>query len=279
MLQTPLDLIDTDRYPLHALDSERGQALVATIRDELAECGAASLSGFIRRDALEEMVQEARELAPRAFGGPTSVSPYFFNYDIGGPDVDENHPTRREGKRQLGQVAYDLIPEQSWLARLYHSDLLTGLVARIEKKPTLTRLADRYQSLNISVMEEGGCQQWHFDRGHLVTTLLLQAAQTGGVFEYVHQLRSEDDENFAEVTRVLDGDRTRVREIDIEPGTLNLFRGHYSMHRVTEVQGARQRLQTIFAFADAPETHGNLKSSILHYGPRVTELEFKRHIG
>jgi hypothetical protein len=279
MLRTPLDLIDSERYPLHALDSESGQAMVTTIQDELAEHGAASLPGFLRRDALEVMVREARELAPRAFGGPTSVSPYFFNYDIGGPDVDDDHPSRREGKRQLGQVAYDLIPEQSWLAQLYHSDLLTGLVAQIECNPALSRLADRYQSLNISVMEEGGCQQWHFDRGHLVTTLLLQAAQAGGTFEYVHHLRSEHDENFAEVSRVLDGERTRVRAIDIKPGTLNLFRGHYSMHRVSQVRGARPRLQTIFAFADAPRTHGSLKSSILHYGPRVTELEFKRHIG
>lgn len=279
MLQTPLDLIDTDRYPLHAIDTERGQAMVAAIQDELSEHGAASLTGFLRRDAIEEMVNEAQGLAPRAFGGPTSASPYFFNYDIGGSAVEDSHPTRREGKRQLSQVAYDLIPEESCLARLYHSDLLTRLVAKIENKPSLTRLADRYQSLNISMMEVGGCQQWHFDRGHLVTTLLLQAPDAGGVFEYVHQLRSESDENFADVSRVLDGDRTRVRELDIEAGTLNLFRGHYSMHRVTEVKGSRQRLQTIFAFADAPNTHGNLKSSILHYGPRVTEIEFERHIG
>ncbi len=279
MFATPLDLIDCDRYPVDALDSARGQAMVARIQTDLDAHGAASLTGFLRPQAVDVMVAEADLLAPRAFGGPTSVSPYFFNYDVGGPDVGDDHPTRREGKREMAQVAYDLIPEESWLKRLYHSDLLTQLVARVENKARLYRLADRYQSLNISVMNAGGCQQWHFDRGRLVTTLLLQAPEAGGVFEYVQDIRSDTDENFDEVARVLDGERERVREIDIEPGTLNLFRGHYSMHRVTEVKGARARLQTIFAFADAPDTHGNLKSSILHYGPRVTELEFQRHIG
>ena len=279
MLETPLDLIDLERYPVDALDSERGVALVAHIRDELETHGAASLKQFLKPEAVEVMVAEAKTLAPRAFGGPTSVSQYFFNYDIGGPDVAHDHPTRREGKRALGQVAYDLIPDESWLRRLYHSDLLTELVARVEDNGPLYRLADRYQSLNISVMEAGGCQQWHFDRGKLVTTLLLQDAEVGGVFEYVHGIRSETHENFDEVARVLDGERERVKQIHIEPGTLNLFRGHYSMHRVTEVEGERARLQTIFAFADTPDAQGNLKSSILHYGPRVTELEFKRHIG
>ena len=86
-------------------------------------------------------------------------------------------------------------------------------------------------------------------------------------------LRRDEDEHFDEVAKVLGGDRSRVRQIVIKTGTLNLFRGHYSMHRVTEVVGKRRRLQTIFAFADEPDTHGNLKSSILHYGPRVAGLE------
>ena len=277
-LATALELVDLERYPLDDLDSERGRALVAEMREALERTGAVSLPGFLRTGALAEMVAEAETLAPLAFGGPTTVSPYFFNYDIGGPDVADDHPTRREGKRQLGQVAYDLIPEDSLLCQLYHSDLITNLIARVDGKEQLFRLADRYQSMNISVMETGGCQQWHFDRGRLVTTLLLQASEVGGVFEYVHCIRSDEDEHFDEVAKVLDGDRARVQALHLEPGALNLFRGHYSMHRVTEVQGSRRRLQTIFAFADEPDTHGNMKSSILHYGPRVTEIEFQRHV-
>ena len=269
-------LVDLERYPLEDLASANGQALVGDLRAQLAQDGAAALPQFLHPWALDALASEARELAPLAFAGPDAVSPYFFNYDIAGANVPAAHPTRRQGQRNLAQVAYDLIPAASLLCRLYHSDLVTQLVAAVRRRKQLYRLADHYQSLNISVMGEGGCQQWHFDRGELVTTLMVQEPKAGGIFEYVPRLRSDDDEHFDEVQSVLDGDRTRVRQIGIGAGTLNLFQGHYSLHRVTPVAGTRQRLQTIFAFADAPDTHGNLKSSILHYGPRVSAAEFAR---
>ncbi|MFB3058245.1 MAG: hypothetical protein ACE1ZB_00750, partial [Gammaproteobacteria bacterium] len=127
--------------------------------------------------------------------------------------------------------------------------------------------------LNISVMNAGGCQQWHFDSGLMVTTLLLQAPESGGVFEYVPELRSDESENYEQVQQVLDGDSNRVKRLKLEAGTLSLFRGHYSMHRVTEVEGSRTRIQAILGFSTTPGLQGNLESSILHYGPRVARIE------
>ena len=266
-------LIDLERYPVDDLGSDQGKALIASLQESLESVGSASMPGFLLPDALEAMAAEAQSLVHLAYLGPTRVSPYFFNYDIAGADVPDDHPTRFLGTRNVSQVAYDLIPRESLLCRLYHSDVVTNLVARVRNKDRLYRLADRYQSLNISVMREGGHQQWHFDQGRLVTTLLMQAAEKGGVFEYVPDIRSDEDEHFNEVAKVLAGDHSKVRQLDLIPGSLNLFLGHYSMHRVTPVEGRRNRLQTIFAFADEPDTQGSLKSSILHYGPRVAALQ------
>ena len=71
----------------------------------------------------------------------------------------------------------------------------------------------------------------------------------------------------------LDGDSQGNKRIEPKAGTLNLFRGHYSMHRVTEVQGSRTRIQAILGFSTDPNLKGSLDSSILHYGPRVAALE------
>ena len=60
-------------------------------------------------------------------------------------------------------------------------------------------------------------------------------------------------------------------------GTLSLFRGHYSMHRVTQVAGRRTRTQAILSFSTTPGLLGNLDSSILHYGPRVADIEEREH--
>jgi predicted 2-oxoglutarate/Fe(II)-dependent dioxygenase YbiX len=71
------------------------------------------------------------------------------------------------------------------------------------------------------------------------------------------------------VGRVLDGDRENLRSVEIAAGTLMLFRGHYSLHRVTPVEGTRRRLQLILAYADRPDQQGSAESSRLHYGARA----------
>ncbi|GBF29563.1 hypothetical protein MnTg03_01136 [bacterium MnTg03] len=219
------------------------------------------------------MAGEASKLQHLAYPGPTEVTPYFFNYDLGkGADYSDDHPLKRKGKRNLSQVASDLIPDYHKLSRLYHSPVLTDFLAAVLDQ-TVYRNQDKYQSLNISVMNAGGCQQWHFDSGLMVTTLLLQAPESGGVFEYVPELRSDESENYEQVQQVLDGDSNRVKRLKLEAGTLSLFRGHYSMHRVTEVEGSRTRIQAILGFSTTPDLQGNLESSILHYGPRVAHIE------
>jgi hypothetical protein len=267
------DLIDLDRYPLDDLAGTAGQKLIDQTRAALDQEGSCSMPGFVDQSTVAEMAAEASNLQHLAYPGPIEVTPYFFNYDLGkGADYSDDHPLKRKGKRNLSQVASDLIPDYHKLSRLYHSPVLTDFLAAVLDQ-TVYRNQDKYQSLNISVMNAGGCQQWHFDSGLMVTTLLLQAPESGGVFEYVPELRSDESENYEQVQQVLDGDSNRVKRLKLEAGTLSLFRGHYSMHRVTEVEGSRTRIQAILGFSTTPGLQGNLESSILHYGPRVARIE------
>lgn len=269
----PYQLIDIDRYPLNDLDSEVGLELIADTQVSLEVNGCCSLPGFLRESVISVMAAEASSLEQLAYPGPSEVTPYFFNYNLGeGVEVSDDHPLKRKGKRNLAQVATDLIPEQHLLSRLYYSRVLPDFLSRVLEQPVY-RNQDRYQSLNISMMDAGGCQQWHFDSGPMVTTLLLQEPEAGGVFEYVPALRSDENENFEQVQRVLDGDSQGNKQVEPKAGTLNLFRGHYSMHRVTEVEGNRTRIQAILGFSTDPNLVGNIDSSILHYGPRVAALE------
>jgi hypothetical protein len=267
------EFIDLDRYPLNDLDGEAGQRLIAETQASLEKVGCCSLPGFVRQSVISKMASQASSLAHLAYSGPTEVTPYFFNYDLGdGVEVPDDHPLKRKGKRNLAQVATDLIPAQHLLSRFYYSPILPDFLTRVLRQPVY-RNQDKYQSLNISMMNAGGCQQWHFDSGRMVTTLLLQQPDAGGIFEYVPGLRSDASENFEQVQRVLDGDTRRNQQIELKAGTLSMFRGHYSMHRVTEVQGNRTRIQAILGFSTDPNHKGSLDSSILHYGPRVAELE------
>jgi hypothetical protein len=267
--RNPQSLINLELYPLTEPDSPPYKKLVADTRNKLIEQGAVSLPTFLNADSIQAMADEANALAPLAYPGPSESTPYFFNYDIT-TNEDPKHPINRKSKRQLAQVAYDLIPLESLLYQLYHWDPLPAFLADVLGVPKLHQMVDFFQSLNISIMEKQGCQQWHFDKGHFVTTLLLQEPKAGGVFEYVPNIRDEEDEHFEEVQKVLEGDRSNVKQIQIKAGTLNLFKGHYSLHHVTPVEGQKRRIQTALAYTDEPNRVGNLKSSILHYGPRVS---------
>lgn len=254
---------------MHRLEKEGGVELVSHVRRQLEGDGACTLLDFVDGEVVHEMAQQAESLVPLAYPGPKEATPYFFNYDLGSDQkVPNDHPLLRKTRRNLAQVAADLIPGRHLLSRLYRSPKMLDFLSRVLGRPVF-RNADPYQSLNISVMEPGGCQQWHFDGGNMVTTLLLQAPEDGGVFEYVPGIRSEENENFDAVKRVLDGGRDGIRQLAVSAGTLTLFRGHYSLHRVTEVRGRRRRLQSILGYTTKPGFKGSVKPSILHYGPRV----------
>lgn len=266
-------IIDTKRYPLDLLQASAGQTLVRQVRERLQHDGCCTLPDFVTPAVRERMAAEMREITHLAYPGPSEVSPYFFNYRLGeGQNLPADHPLRRKGKRKLAQVAADLIPPDSLLNQLYRGPLLREFLGAVLQQPVYCS-CDPYQSLNVSVMGEGGCQQWHFDAGNMVTTLLLQEPESGGVFEYAPAIRADDDENFAAVQAVLDERSERVIRNQLRAGTLSLFRGHYSLHRVTPVTGKRQRLQAILGYSTRPDLYGKLESSILHYGPRVAEIE------
>jgi hypothetical protein len=264
---TPADMVDLDRYPITDLDGPRGQALAAQGRAALHETGAWCLAGFLRAEVVPAMAREAESLVPLAYPGPTEATPYFYDYEAAG--FPDGHPRRRTTPRRLSQIACDLIPEDTAIRRLYGWDAIPAFLARVLGLEQVYRSADPYQALNISVMEEGGQQQWHFDTNESNVTLLLQAAEGGGEFEWVPRIRSDADERYDAVGRVLDGVRDGVRALAIEPGMLMLFRGRNSLHRVAPTRGRRRRLQTILGYNAEPGRVGSLRSSVLHYGPRV----------
>ena len=106
-------------------------------------------------------------------------------------------------------------------------------------------------------------------------TLAIQNAQSGGVFEYSPHLRTPTDENYAGVTRVLDGDSTLIRKLDLEPGDLQIFKGRYSLHRVTPLAGHTMRYVAIFSFAREPNMVGSPERTRQLYG-RVLPVHLER---
>jgi hypothetical protein len=61
-----LDYIDLERYPVDDLNSSTAQAVIARAREQIAEIGAAELTGFVHPNGVAALVEDAESLAPRA---------------------------------------------------------------------------------------------------------------------------------------------------------------------------------------------------------------------
>ena len=81
---------------------------------------------------------------------------------------------------------------------------------------------------------------------------MLQAPEDGGVFEYRTDLRTADDPNYEGVVSLIDGKDPEMRQMSVRPGTLNVFRGVNTPHRVTPVQGDRARMIAVLTYYEYP---------------------------
>jgi hypothetical protein len=247
------EIVDLDRYPITDLESPRARSAIATGRAALAGDGLALLPGFIRADALKAMAAEAQALVPQAFRRDEWYGIYAYDPDEAEiAHLPAHDARRRRFRTRMGGIGYDRLPQASATRALYEWPALTRFIGALTAEPQLYTCADPLASCVISVLEPGGMHAWHYDQNDFVVSLLLQAAERGGAFEYAPNIRSEEDENFEGVARMLDGDAALKKTGAITPGCLALFRGQRSLHHVTEVEGSRPRLIALFSYDRKP---------------------------
>lgn len=231
----PAALIDTDRWPLD------DASVVEPLARQFAAEHIAILPGFVRSEALPALVAECDELASVAY------------------HTDNN--------ANLDVVAYDQFPADSMVRALYEWDPLMQFVAGVLGHDTLFRYADPFGALNLSVMRDGHMLGWHFDQTDFVVSIAIQPSLVGGHFENVPMVRSAHDDNADVVAAVRRGERDDlVRTEPMTPGTLMIFNGRWSYHRVTEVGGDVPRHVALLAYDTQPGTDSNDELKLARYG-------------
>lgn len=257
------DLLDLVRYPLDRPDSASLTSLVAHCRAELAEQGMFNLDGFVRADAIEQAARELQPLSTHSAYRHHRRHNVYFEDTVAGLAPD--HPALR----LFETTNYTLCGDQlqgTLVERIYEWQPLIDFLARVMDKPALHRMDDPLARLNVMAYRPGEALNWHFDRARFTTTLLIQAAESGGEFEYASGLRSESDPNYEGVGRLLAGDGPAPAHNPLSPGTLNVFAGRDTLHRVTPVGGARDRLVAVFSYYDRPGVQFSASERLGFYG-------------
>ena len=243
-------ILDLDRWPLDARDGARGRALVARCRNALRDAGMFSLDGLIRAGALRACVAEVEPLFDSAAFTHAREHNIYFDDGIGG--VAQGHPALARFTTVNRTICGDLIPASA-VTRIYEWQPLVDFLAAALEKPRLYPMADPLGRINVMAYRAGEQLNWHFDRAEFTVTILLQAPEAGGEFQYRSGLRSEADPNHDGVARLLAGRDERVRTLPLAAGTLNVFRGRNTAHRTTPVEGGRSRIIAVFSYYETPD--------------------------
>lgn len=256
------DIIDLDRYPLDQPQTAAWLALIDDCKVKLAAEGLFNLSGFIRNEAVAKAVTQLTPiLAADSFTHARRHNIYFKKSIEG---LDESHRVLREFETSNRTICADRMGK-AMVIRLYEWSPFAMFLAAVMGKPDVYTMDDPLARVNVMAYSEGQALNWHFDRSEFTTTLLLQAPSEGGEFEYDKDLRSETDPNYSGVTDLLDGRRTPIR-MPLAPGTLNIFKGKNTAHRVTPVSGGQDRIITVFSYYEKPGVLFSDEERIGFYG-------------
>lgn len=257
------NILDLERFPLDRPNSESWHALVQRCREDLERDGLCNLEGLMdpsatsdAADALSPLVQS------EAYEHRRQHNIYFDPAPAG---LTPDHPALMVLETGNLTLCADQLGGSPVLA-LYEWPLLHRFLAAVTGKRELHPMGDPLARVNVMSYPAGYKLNWHFDRAEFTTTLLLQKPEKGGVFEYRTDLRNAENPNHGGVARLLRGEDPEVRQLSLIPGTLNVFRGINTPHRVTVVEGKTDRMVAVFSYFDRPGIRFTADEQIGFYG-------------
>ncbi len=265
-------MVNLERCPIDDPDSAGAAAFRQACRRRFLEDGLCMLAEFVRPEALETLAKEANGSIGDAWFCKSTHNVYLTQNGLGNgnPGAPAADVAGRQERTFVGSVPYDRIGEESLLRRLYLWDPLKNFVSAVLGKSRLHRFADPLGACSVNVFVDGGEHGWHFDESEFTVTLMLQAPESGGSFEYVPRIRGCADEK-AIIENVLDGDRGPVLELPFTAGALLIFGGRQTLHRVTRVRGARPRLVPVLTYGECPGLKNSEAVRKLFWGRTGTE--------
>jgi hypothetical protein len=256
-------LINLTNYPLTQPESPELARRIDALRGDLQRTGAAEAPDFLSAAGLSRCIADAEALARRQYKSVGDGSAYLEEPDAA---WSSDHPRAIRRRYSVGVVAYDQFPATSPIRCLYEWAPVMAFVGAVLQRAPLYHYADPLGALNLAVMGDGDELQWHYDQTDFVVSLALRDADVGGDFEVAPKLRSDSDENYPAVARVLAGESDLVTRLPMTPGTLLIFAGRHSLHRVSPIGGTTDRLVALLGYDTRSGTRSTPHLQLKRYG-------------
>ncbi|MBD1137129.1 hypothetical protein IDH35_05995 [Pelagibacterales bacterium SAG-MED49] len=267
-------IVDLEKYPIHNLNSPIIKKLIERCKEELEENSCSTIPNFILPQSLEVMRSELEKQLDEVYMSKESINAYLYAKDD--PSLPKDHPKRNFMNRYNGYLNSNCFQKNSEMKYLYETEELLKFVSACLGVSPIYRWADPLACHAYNVMKPEGVLPWHFDSCEFTLSLMIQKPENGGIFEYCPNIREPGNEKFDEVKKVLDGDRTRVRQLKLEQGDLQIFKGRFTLHRVTKVEGQKSRYMCIPAYVLDPWRVNTPEHSKAIYG-KILPIHIERN--
>ena len=260
------DILDLDLYPLDRPGSPAWTELVQNCRAELAREGMFNLERLLLPGAIARAMAEVAPIMERLSFLHKRSHNIYFRKEV--PGLASDHPALKLVDTINHTVCGDQL-EQSVLDWIYNWPQMAVFLGACMDKTSLFTMADPLARLNVMRYGDGEALNWHFDRSEFTTTLLLQEPSGGGEFLYRTALRSDTDPNYDGVAQVLLGKDPEVKSHVLKAGTLNVFKGKNTLHKVNSCKGPQDRFIAVFSYYERPGVRFSKEEQIGFYGRAV----------
>ena len=269
------DIINFENYPINDLNSPKIKSLIKKCKEDLDQYSCSTIANFIQPKSIKIMNEELEKQLNEVYMSKENINAYLYAKDD--TTLPKDHPKRIFMNRYNGYLNSDCFPKNSEMKYLYETDELLKFVSACLGVSPIYRWADPLACHAYNVMEPEGILPWHFDSCEFTLSLMIQKPEKGGIFEYCPNIREPGNENFDEVKKVLNGDRARVKQLKLEPGDLQIFKGRFTLHRVTKIEGQKSRYMCIPAYVLDPWRVNTPEHSKAIYG-KVLPIHLERNV-
>jgi len=251
-------IVDVQRYPIDQA------AFQKHCKHTLETDGVLVLPNFLTPEAVACVAKEGDASSHKAYFTGNDHNVYLKPADAA---FAQDHPRNRLVSSSKGCITSDQIADDSMLRALYVNDFFKTFLCEVLEENALFEYADPLSSINLHYAARGQELGWHFDNSSFAITLLIQKPESGGVFEYVKDVRDADsgEMNYDQVGKILDG-ALSVDTVSMDAGALVLFRGRNSIHRVTPTQGEVTRMLAVLAYNAEPGIALSESARMTFYG-------------
>jgi hypothetical protein len=243
---------------------------------------------FIPESLIASLVQEAFDNEKDAFVSTETHTAYQLESDCSLPP---SHPRNTIIQSRKRIVDYERIPENSCLKALYEDPQMTEFVKRVVGLADLHPSACPFNAGYYNIFRPGDGLGWHFDHSDFGVNLVLQQPEVGGggEFQFHHNTREGGNRSSSNQEPSITSSYLAVGEIlesganasvlppvsvvhDITVGSLVIFAGRWSLHRVAPVS-AGERVNVIFTYETNPDAGVDEYSLKKFFGRTVAEAD------